>query len=323
LAGIGGKVALSLVFAALVLAGLSAYADVQALGTELLAYRWSYFGVGLLLATGNYVLRWVRWELYLRTIGVRIPLRTSILVMAAGFVMSITPGKMGEVYKSWLLLEHEQEPVARTAPVVVAERVTDLAALVILAALGALVFPAGRWVALAGLILVSALLSLCMSRPLARAVLSWLERISFTARFVPTLRTAYDSLATITQPKPLIAATAIALLSWFLECVALFFIVLGFTGASIGMLGSLFAYSGPTLVGALAMLPGGLGVTEASMTGVLQGLGQGLTPTTAAAVTILVRLATLWWAVLLGALALIPLQTRKKLAKRTGETPKA
>ena len=89
------------------------------------------------------------------------------------------------------------------------------------------------------------------------------------------------------------------------------FIVLGFSQASISLLGSLFAYSGPTLMGALAMLPGGLGVTEATMTGTLEALAVGLTPTTAAAVTILVRLATLWWAVLLGALALIPLRSRR------------
>jgi len=231
--------------------------------------------------------------------------------MAAGFVMSITPGKMGELYKSWLLYEHEDQPVARTAPVVVAERLTDLTALVILAALGALAFPAGRWIALMSFVAVSVLLALCLSRSLGLLFIEGLGRIPLLARFIPTLRTAYDALTALTRPRPLLWATLIALVSWFLECLSLLFIVLGFSQASISILGSLFAYSGPTLVGALAMLPGGLGVTEATMTGTLETLAQGLTPTTAAAVTILVRLATLWWAVLLGALALIPLRSRR------------
>ena len=58
------------------------------------------------------------------------------------------------------------------------------------------------------------------------------------------------------------------------------------------------------------MLPGGLGLTEATMTGTLQALDASLGPATASAATILIRLATLWWAVLLGALALVPLQRR-------------
>jgi glycosyltransferase 2 family protein len=58
-------------------------------------------------------------------------------------------------------------------------------------------------------------------------------------------------------------------------------------------------------VGALAMMPGGLGVTEAGMTGLLQSIGgPAMTPSIATGITMLVRIATLWWAVVLGILAL-------------------
>jgi uncharacterized protein (TIRG00374 family) len=65
-----------------------------------------------------------------------------------------------------------------------------------------------------------------------------------------------------------------------------------------------FAYAASTVVGALAMMPGGLGVTDAGMTGLLQALGHGaVTPAIATATTILVRLATLWFAVAVGLVA--------------------
>jgi len=53
----------------------------------------------------------------------------------------------------------------------------------------------------------------------------------------------------------------------------------------------------------VSMLPGGLGVAEGSLTGLLVGLGTALPE--AAAATLLVRAATLWLAVALGVVTLL------------------
>jgi uncharacterized protein (TIRG00374 family) len=82
-------------------------------------------------------------------------------------------------------------------------------------------------------------------------------------------------------------------------------IVHGFAGAQLTWDASTFTYSSSTLAGALAMMPGGLGVTEVGMTTLLTTLGAGtIRPSVASATAILVRLATLWFAVVLGMLAL-------------------
>ena len=70
------------------------------------------------------------------------------------------------------------------------------------------------------------------------------------------------------------------------------------------LLEATFAYGAATIVGAVALLPGGLGLTEAGMTGALLQVGASTTPVAMAA-TILCRLATLWWAVALGVVALL------------------
>jgi uncharacterized protein (TIRG00374 family) len=73
---------------------------------------------------------------------------------------------------------------------------------------------------------------------------------------------------------------------------------------TITPLASVFAYAAPTIVGALAMLPGGVGLTEMGMTGALLEVGgAAVTRSSAGAITVLIRLATLWWAVLLGLVA--------------------
>ena len=51
------------------------------------------------------------------------------------------------------------------------------------------------------------------------------------------------------------------------------------------------------------MMPGGLGVTEAGMTGLLAAVAH-VPLAVATGATLLVRVATLWWAVVVGAIAL-------------------
>ena len=50
----------------------------------------------------------------------------------AGFAMTATPGKVGELFKSYLLRTHYGHPVTMTAPIVVIERVTDLIGLFVI-----------------------------------------------------------------------------------------------------------------------------------------------------------------------------------------------
>lgn len=304
------RIGLAALLFGLAFVALALVSDVGAIGRALSGLSWSAFAVAIALATGNYAVRFLRWQYYLRRLGVAVPLGESALVFFAGFVMSVTPAKLGEVLKSLLLAESRGTPVARTAPIVVAERLTDLVALVVLTGLGALTFPGGvrlTAIAAAG---VALLLVTVAFRPLGELCLRIAARLPVLSRFAPKLREAYDSLRELVSPLPLLLASALAVASWGLEAGSLLVIVRAFPGAHITWDAACFAYGSATLIGAAAMLPGGLIVTEAGMTGVLVALG--LTRAVASASTILVRLATLWWAVLLGGIALLIFRARMR-----------
>lgn len=303
--GLGRKLVIAVLVAGLVFAALALYGDVQELRRTASVFAPSAFVIGLVLAAANYALRVVRWHYYLRHLGIRIPFVESALVFLSGFVMSVTPGKVGEVFKSLLLHESRGIPITRTAPIVIAERLTDLIALVMLTAAGALAFEHGVAVTVSSAIMVAGLVLVCAYPPLGRFALRICDRLPVIGRISGKLREAYESLLEMTRPGPLLLASGLAFVAWGLECASLYYVVRGFPGASLSWDAATFAYSASTLAGAVAMMPGGLGVTEIGMTALLQTLGgPTLTLSVATATTMLVRIATLWFAVLIGALAL-------------------
>ncbi len=112
----------------------------------------------------------------------------------------------------------------------------------------------------------------------------------------------------LTYPKVLITALLLGVLAWFSEGLALW-LILAALESPLSLNGAVAIYSISTLVGALSTLPGGLVGTEASMLALLRQVGAGRGA--ASAGTLLVRLVTLWFAVLLGILALVLLSRQR------------
>ena len=110
--------------------------DFDALGGRLLDLAWWALPGAAGLSLLNYAVRFARWQVYLRAQEVVVPRGDSAAVFLAGLSLAISPGKLGELFKSYLLRALHGAPVARTAPIVLAERVTDLTALVVLALIG-------------------------------------------------------------------------------------------------------------------------------------------------------------------------------------------
>ncbi len=280
--------------------------DVTTLRGLLHEYRWDTFGMALALAFGNYILRFGKWQYYLARLGVRgVPIAESFTIFLSGFAMSITPAKAGEVFKCALLASARGVPLARSAPIVVADRLTDLVALIGIVALGGIFFPGGLRYALAAGALVAILMVFVTHRPLGESVIRIGERYALGRRLAPRLREAYDALQHLAGPSALVLPTALSVIAWGFECMALWIILRGLgTPVSVGV--AAFVYATSTIAGAVMMLPGGVGGTEGLMIVLLRDLALGASGIEAAkAGTLLVRLATLWFAVLVGGVAVL------------------
>lgn len=285
---------------AIVIAAVVAFGDVSKLAERLHDFQWSSFVAALGLALANYVIRFVRWELYLQRQDVHVPRRDSALIFGAGLSLAITPGKVGELVKSYLLRQLHDVPATRTAPIVIAERVTDLLALLVLAVIGVAAYGIARTVVLgAGIVIAFGLVLLAWPRP-TRALVELATQPGFLRRFRQPLLDMYGNLAILCRPPLLVAATALAIPAWACECIGFALIVNAFPGAHVELGQAMVIYAATTIAGALSFLPGGLGVTEGAMTMFLVSGAAQLDRSTALDATLLTRLATLWFAVFLG-----------------------
>lgn len=310
-----GKILLSLGFGLAVIAALSIVADVNKLAATLRHFNWQLTPLILGLTLFNYALRFLKWQYYLRLIGVRdLPPRDSAGIFFSSFTMVLTPGKVGELLKSYLLRRVAGTPVSASAPIIVAERMTDGLAMVALASAGLLIAPFGWQIVLLTLVSATVAIGVIQNRPLAERILRAGERIGPISTRVHHLREFYESAYGLLRPGPLVLAVVIGLVSWLGECVAFYLVLrgLGLPGSwqLLVLATSILAVS--TLFGSASMLPGGLGVADASIAGMLVAVVASplMTRDLAIAASLLIRFATLWFGVLLGAVTLLTFHRR-------------
>jgi glycosyltransferase 2 family protein len=315
---IGRRLIVPLALGLLVGAGLVLTASPQQLLASFQRFDLRLLPWILALSLVNYGLRFVRWEAYLRRLAVPLPRGTSLAVFGAGFLLSVTPGKAGELGKAWLVRELGGGPARRVVPVVLAERVTDLLGVLILIGWGAIAFPHGLWLALAmGAAVVAVVLVLTWRRG-ADLVFRMLRKLPLVGSRTPALIEVYDALCGLLSPALLWGALVLSTVAWGAEAVG-FYLVVREYAPEAGLLPAVFNYTGATVVGSLSMLPGGLGAAEGSMAALLHG--QGLATADANLVTLVVRGATLWFSVVLGLVAL-PFVARQLAARKGRAEPR-
>lgn len=305
---VGGRVLWVVLLGVAVYGGLVVWRDAGSIAARLRTFAWWTFAAACGLSLANYGLRFLKWEYYLRVLGIRgVPKGESLLIFLSGFVLTVTPGKVGEVFKSVVLQDRWGVPVARTAPIVVAERLTDLLGVVALIAVGSATFPGGIAWATAGFLVVLAILVFASAERLWRAVVGALPRLPgplgrVGGRVGPRLVAALESLQDLVAPSRLVLPTLLSIVGWALEGVGTWILLSGF-GETASVARAAFCYATATLAGALVPVPGGLGVTEKVLEELMVAVagvpGEVATPT-----MILGRLATLWFAVLVGFVAL-------------------
>ena len=289
------KVWLIVLFAVVVYLLMGIYADFGKLASAMKDFRWTFLLVLFALTTANYLFRFLKWDFFLKRAGVYLNLKDNLFVFFSGLAMIITPGKIGEIWKGWLIKDINGEELSKTVPVVIVERITDILGLAILSLFGVLYYKQGFYLILVLLLIFSIFFAAVKSKTTSTWIISKLE--TRMGKYAENIKTMHKTFEATMEPKGLIGMSFLSAFAWFFECLGMYLVILGFN-ESINITLATFIFSFASLAGAISMIPGGLGVAEATISGLLQFFGSA--PTTSVGIAIIVRLGTLWYGAFMG-----------------------
>lgn len=300
----------------LVLAGLGALAlatgwdETRAQIAKLSGWQ---FLVLLGLSIVNYLARGLRWHLFSRRLGLGTSIIAHYRHFLGGFAMSVTPGRVGELVRMRWIGRETGVPFERTAPLMLVDRASDLAAMGLLLG-AALAFSATGIAFGLPVTLLALAAAVIATRP---ALLSGMALLGhrMTGRFgrlFAKLRRAAYTLAAFSSPGLIATVGLLGLAGWFAEGFA-FHLLLSWMGADIGLAKAVAIFVFAGLAGGLTGAPGGVGGAEAAMIALLALEGVGLDASVPA--TAIIRVTTLWFAIGIG-LAVFPIAEKHSVRHR-------
>ena len=276
--------------------------------------RLGYFALALGIILFSYTVRYPKWSLYLRKLGVRIPFWKNFVIYMSMYSMDVTPGRWGRAIVSYTMNRLSGVHFARTFPAVVADIFTDFLGFAVITDVMAIAV--GRFVFLVLLIstiLVVPFFFVYVQRPFDY-VRSKFVRYRRRWGVLRRLDTVFSTATLYFKHNrklgwgPFIYSMVITIPSMFLNGMALYVTMLAFgiplTFSQIPVV--IFIFSSSLLLGMVTGIPGTLGVTDAALISQLQIFFPGIIGLSAAsAITIFFRIASVWFVQGFGLVALI------------------
>lgn len=280
-------------------AAIYAIIDEETLQTALslpLAVVAALLGLSLI----NYAIRAWRWAVLGDHLGFRVPVTRNVLYYLAGFSLTSTPGKAGEAVRLWFLKSGHGIPYVRSLPLMLADRIIDMWAVLLLTLVSIAGFTEYQWQGAALALLIAGVsIPILFPRRFER-VLDWIySRAPRRARLIDAGRRIMRAMAELSNWRTYGLTLIPTVGGWLAECIALYLVLKHF-GADVTVLNAVFIFSFSIIVGAISMLPGGLGSTEATIVILLRALGVDFD--SALAATAIIRISTFWFAVAIGVL---------------------
>ncbi|MFX1282164.1 MAG: lysylphosphatidylglycerol synthase transmembrane domain-containing protein [Promethearchaeota archaeon] len=256
--------------------------------------------IALGLSFVNYLFRFLKWNLFTRSLNLTIPFWYNFKVFFAGLSLAITPAKAGEAIRAFLLRKSNNIELSKGLASTFSERLIDLLAVTLLSIIGILVLgleSAYLPIILVILLVVMFSVVVFLFDPLYH-VFSVIFRIGpwdFIGKNIDQFRT--DVLMTLHYTTFLVA-TILGIIGWSCECLA-FMLIAQSLNISMSFQMATFIYATSSILGAISFLPGGLGLMEGGLEFFVIDLLE-IEYTLSVALTLLIRFTTLWFGVGIG-----------------------
>ena len=200
-------------------------------------------------------------------------------------------------------LRQKGVPISSSLAALVSERFSDLLGIVALSCIGLWSFQQARLPILITIILILLFLLVLFYPPIVNLIRKKIQCTESKHQWLFHVLEIIQQVRLCHSPAIIFLSSIISILAWGCEAVA-FYLILYWTGFGdySSFTFAIFVYSLSVLIGALSFLPGGLGGAEGAMISLL--IMRGIDMPAAIALTVFIRMTTLWFAVAIGILAL-------------------
>ena len=277
------------------LAALSLLAFRTDLRLILAGTPWWVVPAFMAFASAGFAVRVARWLLLAHTAGLDVRANSLATVYVGGFLMNLTPGRIGELWRSWVLWRLWRVRYRRTLPLLICDRLLDLCALLLFAGAGLGLGAGPGWLATPSLAAASALVMLMAFPGWARRAIKavWATAGRRRPRPFALLLSVCRNVALLLKPALLVRLLSLSLLAWSMEAVALH-MLMPMIGGELPLRAAMAALGLGNVAGVITFLPGGIGSQELTMALLIAGVAGNSTASAMAMVGIM-RVSTLWY----------------------------
>ena len=265
-------------------------------------FKINYLPLILLLVSVSWIPVIIKWHFLLKNCQIEIPLAKSVAVFLSGMFFDITPGQIGALMKSQILKTSSNIPRTKTVPIVLAEKVYDLIGAIVASIIGIIILGIHHHLIIIGILVLSTIFFFMYYRPVTELFFKRLIKTKFFSKYVENLSEFYEIIQKSTNVKVATICILLAVTYWFIVSAAGYYVLMSFDINILDYLKVLAIYATSTLLGAISFVPGGIGITEGTLTGLLTL--EGIDVSVALILSVMIRIFTLWYSAFIGFIAL-------------------
>jgi len=250
----------------------------------------------------SFIIRGLRWKKLLNTISIQASTSAIIeMVFLSWFANSIVPAKIGDIYRGYLLKQHNSTPISTSVGTIVVERIFDISLLLILLSIsGVLLFKEkipeqiAQSLEIGYVLLGLAIIGLVLLNLFKNHILRLIpDKLSII--FENLHNGIYDSFS---NANTFVYVAVFTIIIWFLEA-GRFFLVTRALGIDLNLPVIIFVVLAASFITAIPLTPAGLGAVEVSIVGILAIMG--IDTAVGTSIALLDRVISYWSILAVGA----------------------
>ena len=202
--------------------------DFNVIHEKIFDFKTDYLPIILLLAPLSWIIVFFRWHFLLKNSNIIIPKKENFKIYMAGFAMSVTPGKVGELIKSQFLKSKYGVSRKNTLPIIISEYFYHMVGVLAVSILGVYYFEFSLYIIILTSALIITTLTIISSETFFKKFVNLISKRNFLKKYVSPISDSHIIFKKSTRGKIFIISSGLSIAFWLTEVLIVYFVFLSF-----------------------------------------------------------------------------------------------